>query len=99
MSERPNFRPPRREFLSAAFLAAIQGSLSPRISLGAFLGAFKEDSNVFKGESLEGWMTLDGQNVRSGWEAKGGAMSIIETSNSPRSNQNAEWNLGCNLLA
>ena len=95
MSEQTKFRPPRREFLSAAFLAAIQGSLSPRISLGAF----KEDSNVFKGESLEGWMTLDGQNVRSGWEAKGGAMSIIETSNSPRSNQNAEWNLGCNLLA
>ena len=94
MSDPPIFRPPRREFLSAAFLAAIQGSLSPRISLGAF----KEDSNVFKGESLEGWMTLDGQNVRSGWEAKGGEMSIIETSNSPRSNQNAEWNLGCNLL-
>ena len=95
MSERPNFRPPRREFLSAAFLAAIQGSLSPRISLGAVKG----DSNVFKGESLEGWMTLDGQTVRSGWEAKGGAMSIIETSNSPRSSRNADLNLGCNLRA
>jgi hypothetical protein len=54
-------------------------------------------------------MTLDGQNVRSGWEAtgweaKGGEIflkrgTIIETFDSPRSNQNAEWNLGGNLLA
>lgn len=95
MSERPKFRPPRREFLSATFLAAIQGSLFPRISLSAFT----DDTRVFKGESLEGWMTLDGQGVRSGGEAKGEAMSIIETFNSPRSNQNAEWNLGWNVLA
>lgn len=72
MSVQPNFRPPRREFLSAALLAAIQGSLLPRISLGAF----EEDSSVFKGESLDGWMTLEGQAVRSGWEAKGGEIFL-----------------------
>ena len=72
MSVQPNLRPPRRKFLSAAFLAAIQGSLLPRISLGAF----EEDSGVFKGESLDGWMTLEGQAVRSGWEAKGGEIFL-----------------------
>ncbi|MCY3005671.1 MAG: DUF1080 domain-containing protein [Planctomycetota bacterium] len=72
MTEHPNFRSHRRAFLATSLIGAAQWSFLTRISQGAL----QEDSSVFKGESLDGWMTLEGQVVRTGWQAKGGEIFL-----------------------
>ena len=81
----------RRSFLAASAIGATFGAtqccVSPRITHASEqdpLPAATEqspkgkldDTSVFKGESLEDWMTLDHEPVKFGWQAKGGEIFL-----------------------
>ena len=63
----------RRNFLTLLSASSIWGGV---VGCGFGGGVWISDEDVWKGESLEGWMTLEGQPVKVGWQAKGGEISL-----------------------
>lgn len=66
----------RRGFLAAASAWVAMNCVD---NSSAIQAVEADDPSIWKGESLAGWMTIDGNPAPSGWEAKDGVIRLRKT--------------------